>query len=254
LLISLLLMCAPVHAALHTFDSASQAAADGWTENLSRPAGGLGNDFGFSNTNNTTAPSGAGEAGGTIPDRATGIGYYADITGINYTQSDVFIASGWLRIPTFPADGGVELGFFNPASAPAPAGGYTEFAGFVIVDGNRVFLRQGGNANFETLIGADANNPIKFWMKYQPNVGGFQFLSAELRRASDNTLLASIASAQVPGNFNFNMTAFGLLSGDYNTTSGHLTSVFFDDLMIVPEPGALGALAVLALIVVRRRM
>jgi hypothetical protein len=259
LMLTLLVALVPqtrLDAAMQTFDSAAAAAADGWVEHLSRPAEGFGADYGFSPTNNTTAPSGAGEGGGLIPDRTQQITYYADTTGISFTESDAFVVTGWLRIPVFPADGGVELGFFDPSDAGLEVGGVQDFAGMRILDGNRIVARIGAQGNLTTLTPADANAPMKFTMTYEPVSSAnqaFSRLLIELRRASDDSLIDAFGSSRLIGTFDWNLTAFGLLSLDFNTTHAHSTSIFIDDISIVPEPASVALLAGGAALALRRR-
>lgn len=110
-----------------TFDSASSAAADGWTQ--------VGTPLNFSNTNTTLGASGAGEGGGKIPLPTSSTSarvYYADTTGISLDLSKTITSAGELSLVSHGTNRADQGGIFYFDSTIAEVG--KNSLGFEFID------------------------------------------------------------------------------------------------------------------------
>ena len=112
---------------VQVFDSAAAAATSGWQASAATDNG---NNYGFSNTNNTGGSSPAGEAGGTIA-RTTNLSYYADTSVGALSLNTAISASGELDFNS-PANfnNNIRIGHFDSTDAT----GQFSSLGLVIVE------------------------------------------------------------------------------------------------------------------------
>ena len=214
--------------ATEPFDNAIDVPAHGWTGtgNTSN-----GNNFGFSNTDNTGFGSPAGEAGGVIA-RTANVSFYGDtMLGTLFTLTNTLHADGELAITaatTSPVyDNATAIGFFNIADAGSSARKNTlgltlnEPAGTGGPGTYRVRptfkLSSGAVVEPTGVISLTPGNSIyKFTFDYNPTngVNSQGRLTVQMFNSSGvslGTLSQDLNATQRATNATFN--AFGLLTG-----------------------------------------
>jgi hypothetical protein len=242
------------------FDSAASAALNGWT-GFNNTAN--GNNYGFSNSNNTGGNP-AGEAGG-IFSRATSLSYYADTTVGDLPFMDLFNrleARGELALVTAATqDTQFDVGFFDRTESPIQ---YAAFLGFRVgFDSGGGFaissqgVQQGGTS------GTLGVGTYTWSMVYDPNFSsndgrvttvftnsvGSQVLEVHTDIASG----AKIGRSARTGGY-FNIDAFGLLAGENGSTVSDSMEAYIDGLVYtIPETTSAVLLLVASAFLRRRR-
>ena len=227
-----------------SFDDAASAASAGWTGKDNTPAGGLGLDLGWSDSN--IAGGTAGEAGGTITWRSPGIGYYADITGIALTQGEVLHAEGRLTIDSMVnPDGAFELGWFNESQGPGSwipyYGGKPDFIGIRFAEpkedppvAGRAMLRVGASQSDERPEILTVGNDFLFTLDYDPHGDGPNVgkLALRIADAADPGTYTDVTLGGIAWDSENLMTldAFGMLSCDILDQTRPGAEFYIDDL------------------------
>ncbi|MEO7300794.1 MAG: Calx-beta domain-containing protein [Verrucomicrobiota bacterium] len=231
--------------ATEPFDNASDVLAHGWTGvgNTNN-----GNNFGFSNTDNTGFGSPAGEGGGVLA-RTVNVSYYGDTTlGATFTLTNTLHADGELAITaasTSPLyDNAVMIGFFNSIDGGAvlrknvlgltiaePVGGgqgtYRARPTFALSDGATV-------QPSAVISLTPGNSRYKFAADYNPTngVNGQGRLTVQVFNSSGAslaTLTQDLTAAQRNTGASFN--GYGLLTGGLGAAnSGDAITLYFDQL------------------------
>jgi hypothetical protein len=203
-------------------------------------------NFGFSNTSNTTGS--AGEMGGLIT-RDTTRAYYADRIE-SHTLDEPLSVTGKLYLQGVNASSGFLFGFFNQSPATSGANAYPKsFLGFQS-DGNNTISSdiyiiatdslQGG-VDFTThgASGLVGNIPRlvthDFSLTYDPSAGASGQITMSIGPAGPLTI--NLTPAMRTANATFDR--FGLLGLQF---SGTAQAPFFDNLVYTPEPGAVGVI------------
>lgn len=218
-----------------------------------------GNDFGFSDTNNTdSAGSGAGEAGGTFARSGTAAAFADTDLGGSLTRGDTLEFSGVLTITANNSfDGGFFLGYGSQSGpqqiilsvgepgAGVPAGQFR------------------GRAQLVSDGGSTASDPVPFGLEVGTDYnvvatytgGTTQTLSITATPLGGGggggiSTVSQVDTQTVP----FDLFGIGNIATP-PSNSGQLVDAFFDDLTynVVPEPTSLGLLAAAGLWGLRRR-
>ncbi|MEO7298211.1 MAG: Calx-beta domain-containing protein [Verrucomicrobiota bacterium] len=227
------------------FDTAEDVVAHGWTGvgNTSN-----GNNFSFSNTDNTGFGSPAGEAGGVIA-RTTSISFYGDATlGTTFTLTNALHGYGELAITaasTSPLyDNAVVFGFCNTTNAGVtlrkntlgltlaePIGGgqgtYRVRPTFTLGDGTTV-------QPVAVINLTPGNSTYKYTVDYDPSAGvnSQGRLTVQMFNsagASLGTLDQDLTAAQRSIGASFN--AYGLITGGLGSAnSGNTITLYIDQL------------------------
>lgn len=213
------------------------------------------NDFGWSNTNNTGAPSGAGELGGTLARDPRG--WYADDIGVLDASTDALSMSGTMVI-NFDAnnDGASYLGWFDADDLGNES--YPEhWMGFRLQNDPpfqvRILWTTGGPLGQEVAAneGTDWDNGVAFPFEfsYDPsaNSGNGQIV-AQVGTAAPVISNLGLGDKDIFPDFDH----WGLISSNF-PDSFKLVEVFIDDVTYtsnaIPEPASITliGLALLAL-------
>lgn len=214
-----------------------------------------GNNFGFSNTDNTGGASPAGEAGGTFA-RSVALHYYADTDlGGTLSLADPLELSGEFDILANRGfDGAFGVGFFNtatpnPVDTPDGNPATLEIPNFI----GLVFAEPSGSPDFRGLgqvrladgttrntniVASPTNADRTFSLSYDPATGT---LSGDIGGAP---VSVTLTGGELATGATFD--AFGLYAGvGTNAQPSLQADAFFDNLTytVVPEPAALSLLA-----------
>ncbi|MEO7298212.1 MAG: Calx-beta domain-containing protein [Verrucomicrobiota bacterium] len=231
--------------ATEPFDNASDVLAHGWTGvgNITN-----GNNFGFSNTDNTGFGSPAGE-GGNVLARTVNVSFYGDTTlGAIFTLTNTLHADGELAITaasTSPLyDNAVMIGFFNTIDGGAvlrknvlgltiaePVGGgqgtYRARPTFALSDGATV-------QPSAVISLTPGNSRYKFTADYNPTngVNGQGRLTLQMFNSSGvslGTLTQDLTAAQ--RNTGASINGYGLLTGGLGAAnSGDAINLYIDQM------------------------
>lgn len=247
------------------------------------PAGGTSNDFGFSNTDNTTSTdpafatvtrpaTGAGEAGGTVDRGGTNMtrAFYADSTVGPLTFRDPLSFSG--RIVHPGGDSNFYLGFFNSETGAPLSGGNTGFLanhlGFQVnlTGSGPQFQARAADKDGTRYVDSIVNSTLpgrgegivsEFSFTFTPGADG-----PDAGTYPDTYVIAAEVNGQTfnsgpltggADNFTLDFDRFGL--HNYEAASSRVATVFIDDLSYtaIPEPASLGLVGAAGLMMLRRR-
>jgi hypothetical protein len=239
-----------------TFDTNTDTAGSRWE--------GLNNrvspqSFGWSNTNNTGSTvnpplggtaTGAGELGGTISRAASPPSFYGyNIGSLDLTQD--LEVRGVIRYSG--GSGGFNLGYFRGASSYGTGGNAANFMGVFFDDAKNSYVTtydaNGARERSDSPYDLVQNVTHAFRIEYRTN--GFN--PDTIRFTLDGNLFVHAVGINPPTMLPF--THFGLLP---TSAAGSSAQIWLDDLTFttnptVPEPAALGALAVLGVVARRGR-
>jgi hypothetical protein len=237
-----------------SFNINTDTAGSGWeyANNRTSPQ-----NFGWSNSNNTGSAvnppfgtaTGAGEMGGTISRAATPASFYGYNVG-SITLDQDFEARGVIRY--VGGSGGFNLGFFRGASSFGSGGNAVNFVGFFFDDAKNsyatIFDASGARNRSDSPYDLISGTTQAFRMEYRTNGFNPDTLVLTLD-GNSHTLLAGITAPSL-----LPLTHFGILP---TSAAGSAATLYRDDLTFttnpVPEPGAMGLLALSGFLSLRRR-
>ena len=245
---------------VHTFQKMENFSSDpGWDATGNTPGDGLGQDFGFSNTNNAGAA--AGEAGGIIGRTGTSgsnpsapVAYYAADLGGTIDFNHPFSASGRIFLQDQANTTNAFLGFFDSnnacfssqCSGPSVAGWLVDFAStYMVWDGP-------GGGSWEKSAGFPTTERglLDWSFSYDPDAGTNGEISGTLGTI---VVAPTDISAFVRGS-GATFDRFGIAGGT-DTNFGSTGPAYIDDVTYtaIPEPAIAGLLACGGLMLFRRR-
>jgi hypothetical protein len=148
------------------FNTAASAQANGWIEHRSRQDG---NNYGFSDSNNTGA--GLGEAGGAMTRTRLNRSYYADVFGGRLTLNDAFSARGKWIITTPPTDNRLAFGHLDSSVTNVTG---ANIIGVTLNEPGRVYasIILADGRDIRTLIGVAEPGLVYEWEYSYDPLGG----------------------------------------------------------------------------------